>query len=187
MPGEAAGNDTPQTPNPQDVGPAERPQQASLTTAPDLHATMAEIMRRVREEAGARRVTFIMLNRDRSRLRTRLALGGDPADTLRRLELDLAEKHLFSALMARPQSAWLHPGNADRYAAYLPPSLQRVLDPAGAFLMSLFVGAKPLGLLYCDGAALDGQGYGRFRDLCLEATAALGSGVHSPIPQSTPS
>ncbi len=188
MAGEAGGDEGPGTSRSETTSPVESPLPARPSSAPDLHATMAEIMRRIREETGARRVTFVMLDRARTRLRTRLALGGDPGDALRHLELDLAEKNLFSALMGRAQSAWLHPGNAVRYADYLPPSLQQLLDPAGAFLMSLFVGDRPLGLLYCDGEGLARDGYQRFRELCSEATATLGGGSRAvPIPQSAPS
>jgi hypothetical protein len=141
---------------------------------PDLHAMMADIMRRIRDESGAARVIFAMLNSDRSRLRTRLALGGQPDDGLRRLDFDLGQKNLFVALLGRSQSVWLNDGNADRYRAHLPASLQQMLAPQDAYMMSLFVRGQPLGLLYGDGGTLSEQGYRRFRQLCNEATAALG-------------
>ena len=38
---------------------------------------MGALMKRIRAQTGTSRVVFAMLNKDRSRLRTRLALGGD--------------------------------------------------------------------------------------------------------------
>lgn len=174
---------------------ARRPQKPAPKPSPasDLHSTMADVMRRIREQTGSTRVIFAMLNQDRSRLRTRLALGGKPEDGLRKLDLDLGQKNLFAALMIKPQSLWLSRDNAKTYQGYLPPALRRLLGPQGAYMMSLFVGDKPLGLLYGDGSPLSEQGYQRFRDLCLEASTVLGgddAGADEPedkIPQAASS
>lgn len=154
--------------------PHEQPQKPAA--APDLHGMMAEVMRRIRVQTGAARVVFAMLNKDRSRLRTRLALGGNADDGLRRLDLDLSQRNLFSALMGKPQSLWLNQRNARQYQGYLPVSLRQMLAPEGAYMMSLFVGNRPLGLMLGDGSGLSDQGYRHFRDLCHEATGTLTAG-----------
>ncbi len=141
--------------------------------AADLHTTMAGVMRRIRSEAGAQRVVFAMLSQDHRHLRTRLALGGAEDDGLRKLNLDLAHKNLFTILIGKPQSVWLNRDNAKKYQAYLPTPLRAMLGRHGAYMMSLFVGDKPLGLLYGDGEDLSEQGYRQFRDLCREASSAL--------------
>lgn len=153
-----------------------RPTTETASKAPDVHATIADVMQRIREQAGTSRVVFAMLSQDRRRLRTRLALGGTREDGLRRLDLGLREKNLFSALMGKPQSIWLNPSNRDRFQAFLPESLRRILDAEQAYLMSLYVGDRPLGVMYGDGDALSDQGYRQFRELCREATLALSPG-----------
>ena len=55
-------------------------------------APWRDVMRRIRKQTGSARVVFAMLNQDRSRLRTRLALGGQTDDGLRRLDLDLGSE-----------------------------------------------------------------------------------------------
>lgn len=177
MPGEIEDDDDDDLP----ILGRKRPHKASepaATPAPalNLHDTLAGIMRRVRGEAGAARVMFAMLNKERSRLRTRLALGGDDSDGIRRLDLDLAEKTLFSALMTKSQSLWLNASNARKYQSLLPVSLRSMLGPQGAYLMSLFIGDKPLGLMYADGRGMSDEGYRQFRKLCQEATAVLSAG-----------
>jgi hypothetical protein len=154
---------------------------------------MADVMRRIREQTGSERVIFAMLNQDRSRLRTRLALGGKPTDGLRKLDLDLGPRNLFTALIAKPQSVWLNRQNARTYEGLLPVSLRQMLSLQGAYIMALFVHEKPLGLLYGDGTTLNEAGYRQFRDLCLEASTVLGAGssvVGNPqkqgIPQTPP-
>jgi hypothetical protein len=64
-----------------------------------------------------------------------------------------------------------------------------MLSPHGAYLMSLFVHDKPLGLLYGDGTALNEGGYRQFRELCLEASRVLDTGsrvVEKPQQQGIP-
>ena len=139
---------------------------------PDLHVTLGAVMKRIRREAGTRRVVFAMLGRQRDRLRTRLALGAEAGDGLRHLDVDLGQRHLFGIMMRRPQSLWLNRGNRAKYAAYLPEPLQSTWATEGAFMMSLFVGDRPLGLMVGDGSGLDAEGYRRFRRLCQAATAA---------------
>lgn len=148
---------------------------------PDLQETMATAMRRIRQETGASRVIFAMLNRERNHLRTRLALGGEPDDAVRHLDLDLTQQTLFSLLMRKPQSVWLSRGNAKKYQAYLPTDLRKLFRPQGAYLMSLFVGERPLGLLFADGGGLSEPGYDRFRTLCREAAEILGKHPTSAI------
>lgn len=174
---------------------ATRIRQAPRADSPatDLHGTMAEIMRRIREQTGGTRVIFAMLSRDASRLRTRLALGGNPEDGLRKLDLDIGQKNLFTILMGKSQSVWMNPDNTSKYQGFLPTPLRQMLGAQGAYMMSLFVKDKPLGLLYADGGSLNAQGYQQFRDLCLEASAALGGNDQvanapiNPIPQTPPS
>ena len=143
---------------------------------PDLNATLGAIMKRIRREAGANRVVFAILNRERDRLRTRLALGAATGDGLRRLDLDLGQKHLFSILMGKPQSLWLNSGNMAKYVPYLPEPLHGMLASDDTFMMSLYVGDRPLGLMVGDGNGLNADGYRQFRDLCQEATTALTAG-----------
>ena len=143
---------------------------------PDLNATLGAVMKRIRRAAGTTRVVFAILNRERDHLRTRLALGAAADDGLRHLDLDLTQRHLFSILMGKPQSLWLNSGNAAKYGRYLPKSLRGMLTADGTFMMSLYVGDRPLGLMVGDGTGLDAEGYRQFRDLCREATDALTAG-----------
>ena len=140
---------------------------------PDLKEMMGNTLRRIRNEVGATRVMFAIIDAEQTRLRTRFALGGARDDALRQFDIDLGQRHLFSMLIERPQSVWLHRGNAKKYQAHLPAGLHRLFGPGGAFLMSLFVRDTPLGLLYADGRGLSATGYDRFRRLCREVSECL--------------
>ena len=153
-----------------------RPPEPTHSAKPNLHETMADVMRRIRRESGATRVMFAMIDRERRHLKCRIALGGTAEDALRRLDVRLDERNLFSLLMSRPQSVWLNRGNARKYQAYLSRDLRAVFGPEGAFMMSIHVGDRPLGLLYADGSGLSDSGYSHFRSLCHEAAEVLSGG-----------
>jgi HD-like signal output (HDOD) protein len=144
--------------------------------APSVHDTMVAAMRRIRRDAHTERVVFAVLNRDRTRLKARIALGGQDDDPVRHLDVDAREKNLFGLLMGKQQSVWLHRGNVARYKPYLLPSIRPLFGAKGAYLMSLFVDDKPLGLLYADGPTLSEEDYQVFRQLCHEATETLTGG-----------
>ena len=155
-----------------------RAEEAKAAAAPDVHKTMADIMRRIRQEAAVSRVVFAMLSHDRKRLRTRLALGGADDEPIRKLDLDAGQRDLFTALIGKPQSLWLNRENAAKYLPYLSAPLRRAISPKGAYMMSVFVNEKPLGLMYADGTALNAEGYKQFRLLCQDAMRALGKPGH---------
>lgn len=159
--------------------------QATGQTPPtDLHGILSDIMRRMQLEAGTTRVVFAMLNRERTELRTRLALGCDRQAPIRVMRLDPRQRHLFGLLVGKQQSIWINPDNRLKYAPYLKQIPQDQASGAGFFAMSLFVRSKPLGLLYGDGGQLSKPGYQRFRQLCSEVVQLLegNSGAPSAAP-----
>ncbi len=160
--------------------PADPPGPGAAAEPADVQALVTGFMRRIQAETGTAQVLFAVLGRDRRRLRTRLLLGIEPGHGLRDLDVELGQRHLFALLMGKPQSLWLRPDNAARYLELLPAAQHDWLDARGSYLMSLFAGERPLGLLYAGGAATDEAGYQRFRELCQATAEALaGSGAQA--------
>ena len=130
-------------------------------------------MKRMQSEAGIGRAVFAMLNRERTELRARMALGCDKQDPIRQFRLDPRHKHLFGLLVGKQQSIWVKPDNRARYAAYLKPLPLDERSQPGFYAMSLFVREKPLGLIFADCGSLSEAGYKQFRVLCREVTRTL--------------
>ena len=139
----------------------------------DVQTLVTGFMRRIQGETGSAQVLFAMLSRDRRRLRTRLVLGIEPGHGLGALDLELGQRHLFGLLMGKPQSLWLKPENAARYLGLLPAEQHGWIDARSSYLMSLFAGEHPLGLIYAGGAAAGEAGYRRFRELCHATAEAM--------------
>lgn len=150
--------------------------QTESAKKPDPQQILAGMMRRVQNETGIERAVFGMLNRDRSEIRARMALGGDKQDPVRKFRIPTASKSLFSLLVSKQQSIWLNPGNRAKYTPLLHDIPQDATSAKGFYAMSIFARNKPIGLLYVDGGELSEQGYKRFRQLCAEVAKLLDGG-----------
>jgi len=152
-------------------------QQAAETSAKTprkaLQEFVSSLMRRVQKEVGITRAVFGMPNRERTEIKARLALGGNQQDPMRQFTINLRQRNLFSALLNKQQSVWLHPGNRSKYTALLKGLPLDGGSTQGFFAMSIFIQGKPLGLLYADGGTLDEKHYRHFRKLCSDAAQTL--------------
>lgn len=126
-------------------------------------AVLGSAMQTLRETSGTRRAIFAMLSRDRQQLQTRLASGTTDDDPLRRLDLAVRSKQVFSLLLTRPQAVHITPANREKYQAYLTPLPLGEASAAGCYATSVFVKGKPVGILYADGGEMNAEGYQAFR------------------------
>jgi len=152
----------------QDVVQAIPSASSSSQAAPDsgrkrLQEILAGALKGLARNTGTTRAIFAMPSRSREHIQTRLALGGKADDPLRRLNLPMREKHLFSLLLAKPQAVHLHSDNRKKFAPYLPPLGLDEQALAGFYATSVFVNERPLGILYADGGRSDAEGYAAFR------------------------
>jgi hypothetical protein len=138
-----------------------------------LQKALSTTLDKIIKDAQAKRVVFALLNGDRSRLRTRLALGGQPKDPIRQLDLATQPRHLFSLLLAKSQSLWVTDENRKKYQALFPKELAATLNKTDFFAMSLIVDERPIGILYADGPTLTQNGYAHFRRQCRQAIEQL--------------
>ena len=138
-----------------------------------LQRALSTTLDKIIQDAQAKRVVFALLNGDRSRLRTRLALGGQPKDPIRQLDLTTQSRHLFSLLLAKSQSLWVTDENRKKYQPLFPKELAATLNETDFFAMSLIVDKRPVGILYADGPRLTQDGYAHFRRQCQQAIEQL--------------
>lgn len=150
---------------------------AHLDRTLNLHEMMMLALGGLHEGVGLRRVLFALLTPDRTHLRARLWLGVEPGSPLAGFDLPLAPPHLFTRLLERPQGVWLRPGEKPALDALLTPPLAALVGGEAFFAMSLFVGNRPVGILYADqpgqGQALDAERYKWFRQLGRQAAEGL--------------
>jgi HD-like signal output (HDOD) protein len=160
-------------------------EERQLLRGDDLNRQMSRIMRQIRRQTHASRVVFAMLDRERTRLRTRLTLGDDGSDL--GMDMALQGDNLFVLLMRKPQSASINGANREKYRRYLDPALYASFGDRSCCIMSIFVDGKPLGLMYADGRSLAPDAYTRFRAVCdtIAETLLGGQGNAHAAPPGT--
>ncbi len=135
------------------------------------------LMTHLHNELHLSRVVLLLVSRDRKHLGTRAGKGIDEHSPVRRLVVDLERESLLKSLLAKPQSIWVEPSTYPRFEAALPKRFREAFLHENFFLMSLFVGTRPVGLIFADRAPgvppVDKALYLRFKSAILLTAKAL--------------
>jgi HD-like signal output (HDOD) protein len=123
------------------------------------------------------RVAMILFSKDGSTLTTRLGNGLSEDSPFRKLKIETASSGLFKSLLSKPQALWVNPTNYKKFDTLLPGAFKATCMCDNFFLMSLFVGNKAIGFIYCDRSAatisLDESVYENFKSCALMTSKAL--------------
>lgn len=142
-----------------------------------LQQKISLVMQDMMDTAGLERVMFAMLTPDRKSIRSRFVVGGDQDDQLRKLDISLEQRHLFSVLVAKQQGFWLNSGNRQKYAQLLPENIANSLHSNSFFASSLYLRNKPIGILYADCSDpndLNSHNFSQFKQLSQRLCNDLG-------------
>ncbi len=135
------------------------------------------LMTHLHDELHLSRIVLLLVSRDRKHLGTRAGKGIDENSPVRHLVIDLERESLLKSLLAKPQAIWIEPATYSRFEAALPKRFREAFLHENFFLMSLFVGARPVGLVFADRAPgvppLDKPVYLRFKSAILVTAKAL--------------
>jgi hypothetical protein len=126
--------------------------QDSLHTAKDLNSLLGTFVQSLHRDAGFDRVGLALLNQNDSDLLVgRLVLGvTPPALYLRSLSGSLSREHSFFLALLKRVDPLLVPDFSDQIGRTLKQDFIEVWKPTSAIVAPLRVGAKPIGLIYCD-------------------------------------
>ncbi|MCG8428603.1 MAG: hypothetical protein MI754_14715, partial [Chromatiales bacterium] len=117
---------------------------------PNLQEKLAGVIHDLHDITGLERIMFAMITPDRKAVRSRIVVGAADDANLKKLEINLEQKHLFSILVSKQQGFWLNRDNHQKYAALIPKEVHNHLNSESFFASSLYVRNKPLGILYAD-------------------------------------
>lgn len=151
---------------------------AHLDGSLTLNQMSAIILKGLHSGLGLSRILFAMVTPDGRRVKSRFTLGVPGDDPLRHFEFALDNKDLFTQLMGKMQGIWVNEGNREKLWPMVSPAMQKMIGSGDFYAMSLFNGAKPVGLIYADRGhgecGLDPLTYTDFKMLCLQAARGLG-------------
>lgn len=129
------------------------------------------------KDMGFSRVVLIALSSDRKTLETRTGKGLDNGSPFLKFQLQIANAALLKSLLMKPQALCLNPSNYRKYESSLPGIFKATCLCDNFALMSIFIGNKPIGLIYCDrsvsGEAIDKTAYDEFKTSITTTSKAL--------------
>lgn len=96
------------------------------------------------------RNALFLLTKDRSKMSTRLHKGLDNDSTLLNFSISQQQAGLLKILLEKPQAIWINPDNFRKYEKMLPGIFKSCSLSDDFFMMSLFSGNNPVGIVFCD-------------------------------------
>jgi hypothetical protein len=135
----------------------------------DLRTVLSLTISVLHKRLGFSRCAFFILNKEKSSLQARIALG-EGAAALQQLQLDAETSPVFVTLFKKPQSLLVNAQNRQRYAPYLPAGFE-TLGTSDFACMSLFAGQRPIGVVYVDRQS--GKSFGADRYACFKKICGL--------------
>lgn len=151
---------------------------ALLQTSNPTQAQLLDLLLvHLHDELFLSRVVLMLLSPDQKKLGTRAGKGIDEHSPIRTLVIDIDRESLLQTLLQKPQSVWVETDSYDKFEATLPPRFKTSFLHENFFLMSLYVGANPIGLVFCDraqaAAKLDKISYVKFKSAITLISKAL--------------
>jgi HD-like signal output (HDOD) protein len=116
----------------------------------DLHELMNAATQGVAYGLGLHRSTVALVNAQRTRAKAYYTVGTRDDPELGKFEIDLKENNIFTRLIEKPASVWIKPESSQKTWAMVPEPFQKICKSNNFFLMSVFVGNKPVAIFYAD-------------------------------------
>lgn len=140
-----------------------------------IHAGIIDLLiTELTDELQLSRVVLMLLSKDSAVLSTRKSKGLDTGSPLLKLQIKVSQGGLIKNLITRPQALWVKPATFKNYAPLLPGKFRDGFRSENFFLMSLFIGEKPIGIIFCDSTQnLDETLYQTFKSNLLVTGKAL--------------
>jgi hypothetical protein len=153
---------------------------ALLQTSNPTQAQLLDLLLvHLHDELFLSRVVLMLLSPDQKKLGTRAGKGIDEHSPIRTLVIDIDRESLLKTLLRKPQSVWVDEDSYHKFESALPPRFKGSFLHESFFLMSLHVGARPMGLIFCDRAQavskLDKMSYVKFKSAITLISKALTS------------
>ena len=93
---------------------------------------------------------------------------------LLKLKMNVSQSGVIKNIITKPQSLWVKSANFKKYEPLLPGNFRASCQSENFFLMSLFIGKKPIGMIFCDSTKkLDETMYQSFKSSLLLTGKAL--------------
>ena len=129
------------------------------------------------QNLGFSKVALMLLSGDRSTLATRTGKGLDKGSAFLKLQLEVAKSGILKSLLQKPQAVCINATTYRKYENSLPGNFKATCLCDNFVIMSIFVGNRPIGLVYCDRSVsrdtIDKVSYDQFKANIMMTSKAL--------------
>jgi hypothetical protein len=142
----------------------------------DFHELMNAATQGIAYGIDLKRAFVALISKDGSRIKTYYTVGCTEFETIRNFESQIFSDTLFRKLCERPASIWIKPTSEKKIQQLVPVNFKRAIDVGEFFMMSVFVGNKPVAIFYADNQdkkAMTPADYQQFKFLCGAVSSAL--------------
>lgn len=131
----------------------------------------------LQKNVGFSCVALLLISDDKQRLETRTGRGLESNPALSKLKLDINQAGLIKNILQKPQALLINGGNYKKYERLLPGHFKAASMCDNFVMMTIFLGNKPIGLVYCDRQtveqAIDAESYNMFKSSVMMTSKAL--------------
>lgn len=135
------------------------------------------LLRGLQNDVNFSCVVLMLLSSDKSRLITKIGKGLEDDSAFNKLQIEVAHSGIFKSLLLKPQALCIDASNFKKYETVLPGKFKATCLCDNFVLMSVFIGNKPIGLVYCDRQhtknPVDNASYREFKSSVMMASKAL--------------
>lgn len=142
----------------------------------DFHELMNAATQGIAYGIDLKRSFVALISKDASRLKTYYNVGCSKFEEVKSFESQIFSDSIFRKLCERPASIWIKSTSERKIQQLVPVNFKRAVEVNEFFLMSVFVGKKPVAIFYADNLdkkALTERDYQQFKFLCGAVSSAL--------------
>ena len=142
----------------------------------DLHELMNAATQGIAYGIELQRASVGLISKDGSRLKNYYSVGCQDHAELKDFESKIVSNTIFEKLSQRPASIWVKPSSDKKILDLIPMNFSSACESKEFFLMSVFVGKKPVAIFFADNAdnqTLTESQYKQFKYLCSAVTTSL--------------
>lgn len=136
-----------------------------------------ELLDYLHDDCHLSRVAMMILSKDRRSLGVKATRGIDEESPIQRQVLPLANNTLFQSILKKPAAVWIESGNYQKFEHMLSDAFRAGFLSENFYLMSMFLGDRPVALIFCDRALavnpLDRKAYQDLKTSVQLASRAL--------------
>ena len=121
------------------------------------------------EDFSMSKVSLLLLSQDKHKLHNRMSRGIPKEAAFNQYQIETSKAGLLKILLNKPQAIWINETSLKKYHKIIPASLLASIMTTDFLAMSLFIGEKPIGIIYADRTEttdkLDEKAFTQFKQL----------------------